>query len=571
MNRSHLATILLLLPLTATAFGQIPTTTPIEHLIVIVGENRSFDNLFGVYEPRAGQTISNLLAKGIVNKDGSPGPNFAYATQRKAINSGPYSPTPKVVGAYDQLPQPYASGAPGHKQGVPDHRFPVAMPNGPFQITHHASYGEHTGDPIHRFFQMWQQVDGGKQDLFVWTAETAGMGPSNDTPKSGPGHTQQGAIAMGFYNMASGDAPYFKQLADTYAIADNYHQPIMGGTTVNYFALATGDVAIYNKDGRPAVPPKSRIENPNAQRGTNNWYTQDGYGGGTYVHCGDHTQPGVAGIRSLLDTLPYKAFNDGNCAPASYYMVNNLDPAYSPSGQPRRQGAHEFVMTAQTMPSIGDALSAAGILWKWYSGGRRDGTHTLREYCATCDALTTFTSIMTGSDRERLQDLDQFHADAAYATTFPAVAVIAPNDSASGHPGYSTEPDFDHLVRDIVERVQSNPELWKSTAILITFDEGGGYYDSGYIQFIDFFGDGPRVPLIAISPFSRNGYIDHTYYDHASILKFIERNWGLAPLSPRSRDNLPNPVAEPADPYVPRNRPAIGDLMNLFDFGDARR
>ena len=63
------------------------------------------------------------------------------------------------------------------------------------------------------------------------------------------------------------------------------------------------------------------------------------------------------------------------------------------------------------------------------------------------------------------------------------------------------------------------------TAILVTIDEGGGYYDSGYIQILDFFGDGTRIPLIAVSPFAKKGYVDHTYYDHVSVLKFIERNW----------------------------------------------
>jgi phospholipase C len=108
--------------------------------------------------------------------------------------------------------------------------------------------------------------------------------------------------------------------------------------------------------------------------------------------------------------------------------------------------------------------------------------------------------------------------------------------------------------------------LWQDTAILITFDESGGYYDSGYIQPIDFFGDGPRTVLIAVSPFAKTGFVDHTYTDHASIIKFIERNWRLRPLSARSRDNLPNPVALPHEPYFPRNSPAIGDLMEMFRF-----
>ena len=72
--------------------------------------------------------------------------------------------------------------------------------------------------------------------------------------------------------------------------------------------------------------------------------------------------------------------------------------------------------------------------------------------------------------------------------------------------------------------------------------------------------------MIAVSPFARRGHVDHTYADHVSILKFIEYNWGLPPLSERSRDNLPNPEALPSAPYFPTNSPAIGDLTGLFRF-----
>ena len=65
------------------------------------------------------------------------------------------------------------------------------------------------------------------------------------------------------------------------------------------------------------------------------------------------------------------------------------------------------------------------------------------------------------------------------------------------------------------------------TAIIVTTDEGGGHFDTGYIQTVDFFGDGPRIPMIVVSPYARTDYIDHTYHDHASVLKFIERNWRL--------------------------------------------
>jgi phospholipase C len=84
------------------------------------------------------------------------------------------------------------------------------------------------------------------------------------------------------------------------------------------------------------------------------------------------------------------------------------------------------------------------------------------------------------------------------------------------------------------------------------------------IQPVSFFGDGPRVPMIVVSPYARAGFVDHTYTDHVSVLKFIEANWGLSPLTSYSEDNLPN--ATPGV-YVPHDRPAIGNLMTAFDFG----
>jgi hypothetical protein len=79
------------------------------------------------------------------------------------------------------------------------------------------------------------------------------------------------------------------------------------------------------------------------------------------------------------------------------------------------------------------------------------------------------------------------------------------------------------------------------------------------------FGDGPRIPLIAVSKYSRGGKVVHSYGDHASLVKFIERNWQLQPLTDRSRDNLPSPIQH-HDSYVPENMPAVGDLFDMFDF-----
>jgi phospholipase C len=72
--------------------------------------------------------------------------------------------------------------------------------------------------------------------------------------------------------------------------------------------------------------------------------------------------------------------------------------------------------------------------------------------------------------------------------------------------------------------------------------------------------------MIAVSPWAKQGHISHTYTDHVSVLKFIESNWSLDSLSARSLDNLRNPRTSSSSPYVPTNGPAIGDLMDMFNF-----
>jgi phospholipase C len=160
-----------------------------------------------------------------------------------------------------------------------------------------------------------------------------------------------------------------------------------------------------------------------------------------------------------------------------------------------------------------------------------------------------------------IKDATDFFAD-LQAGTLPAVSFVKPDSFVDGHPASSKLGLFEGMLENIVDQMGNK----KDTALFVAFDEGGGYWDSGYIQPLDFFGDGPRIPFIVVSPYAKHGQVVHTYYDHVSILKFIERNWGLTPLTGRSRDNLPNPVATAGNPYVPANSPAIGDLMDMFDF-----
>ena len=558
------------------ASQRAPTTTPIKHVIVIIGENHSFDNIFATYQPPRRQKIDNLRSEGIVTASGGAGPDYSNAQQLQATNTSTYSLNPTITGSYPLLPQPNTTYVSPACDGLPgnsaDTRFPANLANGPFQITNYVPYfdshvqyssfgqcelfGAYVGDPIHRFYQMWQQYGSHNGQLSTWVANTAG----DDNGANPPAPIFQGGLSMGYYNMAQGDAPIFKNLALHYAISDNYHQAVMGGTGANHIALGTGFAASYqDTNGNTAVPPANQIENPNPKPGTNNNYSQDGYAGGSYSDCSDSAQPGVSTINAYLASLPYTPL--ANCQPGRYYLLNNYNPGYNADGS-LNTGTFTVPPQKTDYVTIGNALSAHHISWGYFGEGYNNGNPTF-DYCGICDPMQYSASIMTNPVlRSYTQhDSNQFIADAA-AGTLPAVSFLKPGDD-DGHPGYSTLAGFENFVARAVSAVQSNQSLWRSTAIFVTFDETGGYYDSGYIQPLSFFGDGPRVPLFTISPYARQGFVDHTYNDHVSILKFIEANWGLSPLTSYSEDNLPNATPQV---YVPKQRPAIGNLMTMFNF-----
>jgi phospholipase C len=640
------------------------TRTLIKHVIVIIGENRTFDHVFATYIPKRGESVWNLLSRGIVNADGTPGPYFNNAKQFAATDEAPDSyelnppksafpgnvlPTPLAGGPTDSwitgdsltlaqqsengLPASYyqylITGGTGLTSKTPDTRIADvnSLPPGPFQLTNGKTltYNSYAASPVHRFYQMWQQLDcnakratrsnpsGCDARLFPWVEVTVGAGanglpqPSNFSTEYAPGAitTGEGSTSMGFYNMLQGDAPYFKKLADTYSMSDNYHQAAQGGTGANHILIGHGDMIWFSDgNGDPAVPPHNvevaagtanagivdEIENPNSQPGTNNFYTEDGYGGGSfgspsygggsYTNCSDLSQPGVGPIVTYLHSLrrPIKA----NCQRDHYYLLNNYNPGYFGDGSNAYTDTNNsntvFTIPPSSVRSIGDEMLEKHISWKYYGDQWNNyladkyqanyaaiGPNT-DEYCNICNPFQYDTSIMTDAAvrTAHLKDTIDFYNDIQNGT-LPAVSFVKPSGLVDGHPASSKLDLFEGFTKKIVDAVQSNPELWKDTAIFVTFDEGGGYYDSGYVQPLDYFGDGTRIPMIVVSPYSKGGHIAHNYSDHVSILKFIERNWKLNPVTARSRDNFPNPVTDD-NPYVPVNSPAISDLFELFDF-----
>jgi phospholipase C len=592
------------------------TRTPIKHVILLIGENRTFDHVFATYTPPAGQSVNNLLSEGIVKADGTPGPNVAKAEQWQASDTGNYSVNPAHTSAYANLPQMNTGGAPtqpylpstaaaeaiepalptayypylaeggtGLPNDVVDTRFPATLPNAPVNMHASISYNDYANSPVHRFFQMWQQLDcnvshatrenpsGCRADLFPWVEVTMGAGNNGKTQPAGftDETTGEGSASMQFLNMAQGDAPYFKQLAEQYALSDNFHQSVMGGTGANHIMLGFGDAIYYaDANGDPTTPPENQIENPNAQSGTNNWWVQDGYSGGSYVNCADDTQPGVAAVKGYLKSLPYRTFRGLDCKAGAYYLVNNYNPGYLGDGTPAPLGADQYTIPPTKQQNLALLLTRHNVSWKYYGEGFSNGTEAgeAGTFCNICDPFLYSTQVMTNPTlRANNQDINNLYSDIQNGT-LPAVSIAKPDGLLDGHPASSKLELFEGYVQKIVQMVQANPQLWDNTAVMVTFDEGGGYYDSGYVQPIDFFGDGTRIPLLVISKYSTGGRVVHTYYDHVSFDKFVEANWGLdETISRRSRDNLPNPIAFPNNPYVPVNAPAIGDLMDMFDFG----
>ena len=586
------------------AVDHIETASPIKHVVIIVGENRSFDHLFATYVPKnKEEMISNLLSKHIINADGTPGPNFGRSHQfqiTSAPNNGKYfisaNNTQKFL--YTNLPAPDVSGVqkppaaallglPGGDPGLPpedqflfgtggtglpynegpDIRITndLSLPPGPFQMTGPTmSYDAYTGDTIHQFFQMYQQMDCAIDKEHVSRANPTGclhdlqsaITTTYSTPPGGtPRDTGQ---TMAFFNMLQGDVPLFKSLADQYTMSDNYHQPVLGGTGPDSEPLGFADQVFFSDGhGNPTTPPANTIYNPDPQPGTLNLYTHRAQ----FFNCNDTTQPGIAAITNYLNSLPYAV--ETKCGPGQYWQAVNVNPAFTPKGLPQAG----TVVPPTTQQSIGDVLSAHNISWKYYGGGfNADGTTSpfSGSYCNICNPFeyeSNYPSVVA----DHMRDVTDLFTDLKNGT-LPAVSYVKPDGTMDGHPASSKWGLFEAFAQNIIELAQSNPKLWAETAIFVTVDEGGGYYDSGFIQPVDFFGTGPRIPMIAVSPFSRRGHITHVYGEHSSFVKFVERNWYLGKLSERSRDNLPNPRADGDNPYVPVNMPAIGDLFDMFDF-----
>ncbi len=464
----------------------------IRTIVVIYAENRSFDHLYGLFPG----------AEGIAN---------ATAEQRTQLD-------------HDGTPLPHLP--PVFEGGKPSARFPQALPNGPFRIDAAPVNGrpdEVLPSPIHAYYQNREQINDGKNNKFV-AMSTAG------------------AWVMGYFD---GSKMKLWKWAREYTLADHFFTAAFGGSYLNHQWLICACTP-RDPDAPASVRPQlddrgllvKRKESP----------------------------------ASVLNG-PVQVF-DGRISPDGY-TVNTAQPAYQPSGiAPASRNALDFANSAmQPVPplkdkTIGDTLSAKGVSWTWYAGGwnaatadgRRDpqGKRSViysnqprsLSFQPHHQPFNYYQRFAPGTpDRARhLKDYDDLVADIDKGT-LPQVVFYKPVGRFNQHPSYTDLASGDEHIDDLLIRLQKSRQ-WPRMAIIVTYDENGGFWDHAPPPagpgWSDRWGPGTRVPALIVSPLARRGHVDKTLYDTTSVLKLITRRFGLEPL--------------------PGVRANVGDLTNAFAF-----
>ena len=251
----------------------------------------------------------------------------------------------------------------------------------------------------------------------------------------------------------------------------------------------------------------------------------------------------------------------------SGWSANCSDPANPMSCQgaldPRNRTARDQTPFAWT--ELTYLLSKAGVSWGWYLDHGASGSAGLGKGGVPniWNVLPGFSDVHQDNQLGDVQQLSAFFG-AAKSGQLPAVSWILPNGADSEHPPALVSQGQSYVTR-IVNAVMQSPD-WDSSAIFLTWDDWGGFYDHVQPPTVDQLGYGLRVPGIVISPYARQGYIDHQTLSFDAYLKFIEDDF----LSGQRLD--PNTDGRPdSRPVVRENDPQLGDLRNDFDFSRAAR
>lgn len=361
------------------------------------------------------------------------------------------------------------------------------LPNAPFEIGALRPPSQTTRDLVHRYYQEQNQIDGGKMDKFAAISDAKGL-------------------SMGYYHTAQ--LPMMSVLHKDYTLCDNFFHSAFGGSFLNHIWLIAAQTPRWT--GAPS---------------------------------------------SMLTVLDAKGnpTTDKNLTP-DYYVVNTSFTVNTP--HPSSVNPSTLIPNL-TFPTIGDELSAKGVSWAWYSGGWNDALagHAGPLFQFHHQPFAYFANYADGkpAKAEHLKDEADFNTALANGT-LPAVSFLKPYGIDNEHPGYTDLATGDLYLANLVTKIKAS-SVWKDCVIIITYDEHGGFWDHVAPPVIDKWGPGERVPGIIISPFTNhnndhgddhgndhgsnhteshdNHHIDHTQYETASILAFIEKRWGLAPLGTR--------------------------------------
>jgi phospholipase C len=460
----------------------------IEHIVVIYAENRSFDNLYGLFPG----------ANGIANA------------------------TPAQYTQVDNDGKPFATLPPVWKGKDADPAFPRDLPNRPFRIDAppiNLPLSAPTPDLVHKFYQNQDQINGGRNDRFVAAGDS-------------------GALVMGYYD---GSKLPMWRWAQEYTLADNFFMGAFGDSFLNHQWLICACTPIDRNapaDLRAQLDERGRLK----------------------------TKPGspASALQGPPDFVANQVSPDG-------YVLTTTQPPWQPSriapakgGDPLGTDPSKYTLPPQIQKTVGDTLSAKGVSWAWYSGAWNaaiaDGTqppeakrnviyHTAKgaaNFVAHHQPFNYFRNYAPGTAAraEHLKDYSEL-ADGIARGKLPQVVFYKPQGSLNEHPGYADVLSGDEHIAEVVSRIKASP-LWATTAIIVTYDENGGFWDHVPPPAGDRWGPGTRIPTLIISPYARRGFVDHTRYDTTSIIQFITRRFGLESL--------------------PGVRTQMGDLTAAFDF-----
>jgi phospholipase C len=186
--------------------------------------------------------------------------------------------------------------------------------------------------------------------------------------------------------------------------------------------------------------------------------------------------------------------------------------------------------------TLADSLQNAGVSWKYYAPQKGENGYKW----STLDGIKHIRNSSLWTDD--VVPHTQFVSD-AQSGQLPAVSWLVTNEETSEHPPYSTCLGENWTVQQLNALMQG--PAWNSTAVFLTWDDFGGFYDHVPPPSLDRYGLGPRVPLIIISPYAKKGFVSHTNYEFSSFLRFVELRWGLKALT--DRDTQANDMTDSFD------------------------